>query len=318
MESVVLISGAPADPRRLFAPLRRGLGPGHDVQTLGWAAAYQADPGSTYRLMDELRHVRAAAGRARRERVHLLGASGGCTAALLFALHHPDRTASLTLVEPVWLGGMSWWEHEPAFAAEYDRVVELPDHQVLAAYTALVTGRHPTAVRRPRHASRAVAELRATWASWRRHRLDPAGLARLPGPLYLPVGQFSPQRSFAAAAFLADLAPDAVVETVAGRRPDDVLRAPEVTGGVRGLIEGAGQPPPTPSGPGPRPPAVPPSPVTRAAEPEYPPLPADAPRPPGADRPSGVPGRHPPYPSRSDHADHLRHPWPYPRRRPRP
>lgn len=71
------------------------------------------------------------------ERAHFVGAGLGGTIALSFAAAHPERTRSLTLVEPHirWSAtGLEWWNR---FLAAYERVGR-PD---LGAYTSVLVDR---------------------------------------------------------------------------------------------------------------------------------------------------------------------------------
>jgi 4-carboxymuconolactone decarboxylase len=233
---VILISGALSDPAALFAPLCRTLASFADTCPLSWSVASHPDPAAGYQLDDELRLVESAVERAGGPRVHLLGTSGGCTGALLFALAHPGMVASLTLAEPGWLGGMAWWDGERDLAAEFARLAGLPDRALLSSFAALLTGGQPRSEESgtgSETVSRRAAELRAVFRTWWRHRLDLTALSDLGAAVYLPVGELSPVRSHAAARYLADVIPHAETEIIPGHGHLNLMRAPELIQGVQ-------------------------------------------------------------------------------------
>src|SRR4051812_31186867 len=61
-------------------------------------------PAPDYSLGHEIAGILRAAGEAGFERFHLAGYSGGGAASLAFAAEHPERLASLALLEPAWMG----------------------------------------------------------------------------------------------------------------------------------------------------------------------------------------------------------------------
>ena len=71
------------------------------------------------------------------ERFHLVGYSGGGAAALAFAARHPERLASLALLEPAWAGRWDLSPAEQALWREYDRLEALPQDQFMRAFMRL-------------------------------------------------------------------------------------------------------------------------------------------------------------------------------------
>src|SRR2546427_697876 len=68
------------------------------------------------------------------QRFHLVGYSGGGAAALAFAARHPERLASLALLEPAWAGRWDLSPAEDALWSEYDRLQGPPPDPVIRAF----------------------------------------------------------------------------------------------------------------------------------------------------------------------------------------
>src|SRR6266513_394735 len=71
------------------------------------------------------------------ERFHLVGYSGGGAAALAFATRHPERLASLALLEPAWAGRWDLSPAEQALWLEYERLEALPQDEFMRAFVGL-------------------------------------------------------------------------------------------------------------------------------------------------------------------------------------
>jgi pimeloyl-ACP methyl ester carboxylesterase len=71
------------------------------------------------------------------ERFHLVGYSGGGAAALAFVARHPERLASLALLEPAWAGRWDLSPAEQALWREYDRLKALPPDEFMRTFMRL-------------------------------------------------------------------------------------------------------------------------------------------------------------------------------------
>jgi pimeloyl-ACP methyl ester carboxylesterase len=150
------------------------------------------DPG--YSLQDEVDSLGEALPPA--TPAHLGGFSGGATLALAFVAAHPDRVASLTLVEPAWsflpLTGLEAAYYERLAAAlcgpaagerdAFRRLLVRPDVELPPARPDLVRAALD------RDAAGLPTSLRVMTEAMQRHVVDPAAFALYQGRVLVVIG----------------------------------------------------------------------------------------------------------------------------------
>jgi pimeloyl-ACP methyl ester carboxylesterase len=134
---VILLPGSVLPGELAYGSLVAALGSATDavVKELEVYATPEAPPDYTLDL--EVGGVLRVAAERGWEQFHVVGYSGGGSAALAFAARHPERLGSLALLEPAWAGR---WDVSPAEEAlwhEYDRLAALPPDQFMRAFMRL-------------------------------------------------------------------------------------------------------------------------------------------------------------------------------------
>src|SRR3954447_27075168 len=119
---------------------------------------------------------------------HLLGYSAGASVTLAFAVAHPERVASLTLVEPPWIGHRDG----TAFQAGMDAVMlDTPADQRWETFHRLLTRPGadvpPPAPKPPSWAAGRIARGEDVWRALRAHTIPTERLRPIKAPVYLPV-----------------------------------------------------------------------------------------------------------------------------------
>jgi pimeloyl-ACP methyl ester carboxylesterase len=161
---------------------------------------------------------------------HLFGYSAGASVALAFALHAPERIATLTLFEPPWVGlaPVGWFEREmdrvlldvPA-ALRWERFHHLLTRPGVAV-PPLPSDPPPWVAARARQGADVWRALRAT-------TLDPARLRAFHTPVLLALADGSHPFFAESAGRLAGLLPTVRVE----RFPGNHVQAPHVVAAPR-------------------------------------------------------------------------------------
>lgn len=180
-------------------------------------------------------------------RAHLLGYSAGASVTLAFAAAHPDRIASLTLIEPPWIG-----THDGTrFQVGMDTVMldTPPDrrwemfHRLLTRPGAAVPPPPPNP---PVWAAGRVAHGERVWRALRAHPIATERLRSITAPVYLPVAADSHPWFTDAAHRLAERFESARVEVYPGNhvRPPHVAEAERFVAALRALWAAAGDPAP--------------------------------------------------------------------------
>jgi pimeloyl-ACP methyl ester carboxylesterase len=152
------------------------------------------------------------------ERFHLVGYSGGGAAALAFAARHPERLASLALLEPAWAGRWDLTPAEQALWREYDRVEALPPDQFMRTFMRLgvkpgVELPPPPPGDPPPWMAKRPGGIRAFMKTFKSYELDRDALARFHRPVYLALGGLSnPDQYGAIATRLSRVFPDFELE----------------------------------------------------------------------------------------------------------
>jgi pimeloyl-ACP methyl ester carboxylesterase len=175
--------------------------------------------------------------------VHLLGYSAGASVTLAFAAAHPHRVASLTLVEPPWVGAPDG----TAFQAGMDEVMlHTPPDQRWESFHRLLTRPGadvpPPPPNPPPWAPVRVARGERVWEALRAHLIGADRLAAVTAPVYLPFAADSHPWFADAAHRLAAQFPAATVEVYPGNhvRPPHVTEARRFVAALRELWASAG------------------------------------------------------------------------------
>jgi pimeloyl-ACP methyl ester carboxylesterase len=174
---------------------------------------------------------------------HLLGYSAGASVTLAFAAAHPDRVASLTLIEPPWIGVRDGTE----FQAGMDTVMlDTPAEQRWETFHRLLTRPGadvpPPPPKPPAWAAGRVARGEQVWRALRAHPIPAERLRSITAPVYLPVAADSHPWFTDAAHSLAERFGSATVEVYPGNhvRPPHVARAAQFVAALRSLWAAAG------------------------------------------------------------------------------
>ena len=200
-----------------YARLTRALGTGVTVIAKDPECFAEPSP-EGYTLESEMAGLIRTTAAAGIDCYHLLGYSVGGGLALVFALAHPKRITSLTLIEPAWIGNAIGGEAEAEYLANVDRVMELPVPERGPALLAAMeppsdSGRTaPSLPPPPPWLGDRAARFALLWSALRNTNLNLAALRDLRVPLYLPVGGRSHPRFMSAAHELAARCPSAVID----------------------------------------------------------------------------------------------------------
>lgn len=139
------------------------------------------------------------------EQFHLVGYSGGGSAALAFAARHPERLASLALLEPAWAGRWDLSSPEQELWSEYDRLEALPPDQFMRSFMRLnvkpgVELPPPPTGDPPPWMARRPGGIRAFMETFKTYELDHDALSRFDRPVYFALGGLSNPDQFGAIA----------------------------------------------------------------------------------------------------------------------
>ena len=193
---VILLPGSVLPGDLAYGPLLAALGSEVDavVKELEVYATPEAPPDYTVEL--EVEGVLRAADERGWKRFHLAGYSGGGSAALAFAARHPERLASLALLEPAWAGRWDFNPAEQALWREYERLEALPPDELMRAFARLqvkpgVELPPPPAGEPPPWMAKRPGGIRAFMNSFKTYELDLAALARFDRPVYFALGGLS-------------------------------------------------------------------------------------------------------------------------------
>jgi len=161
------------------------------------------------------------------EQFHLVGYSGGGSAALAFAARHSERLASLALLEPAWAGRRDLSPPEQALWLEYDRLEALPPDQFMRTFMRLnvksgVELAPPPPGDPPAWMAKRPGGIRAFMRTFKTYELDHDALARFDRPVYYALGGLSnPDQFGAIATRLSRVFPDFELETFEERHHFD-------------------------------------------------------------------------------------------------
>jgi pimeloyl-ACP methyl ester carboxylesterase len=224
---VILLPGSVLPGELAYGSLVAALGSVVDavVKELEVYATPEAPPDYTLDL--EVGGVLRAADERGWERFHLVGYSGGGAAALAFAAHHPERLASLAVLEPAWAGRWDLSPAEQALWREHDRLEALPPDQFMRTFMRLAV--KPGVELPPRPAgdpppwmAKRPAGIRAFMKTFKTYELDRDALARFDRPVYFALGALSnPDQYGAIATRLSHVFPDFELEVFEERHHFD-------------------------------------------------------------------------------------------------
>jgi pimeloyl-ACP methyl ester carboxylesterase len=193
---VILLPGSVLPGELAYGALVAALGSVTDavVKELEVYASPEAPPDYTLEL--EIGGVLRDADERGWERFHLVGYSGGGAAALAFAARHPERLASLALLEPAWAGRWDLSPPEQALWREYDRLEALPPEQFMRTFMRLavkpgVELPPPPPGDPPPWMAKRPGGIRAFMKAFKTYELDPDVLTRFDRPVYFALGGLS-------------------------------------------------------------------------------------------------------------------------------
>jgi pimeloyl-ACP methyl ester carboxylesterase len=161
------------------------------------------------------------------DQFHLVGYSGGGSAALAFAARHSERLASLALLEPAWAGRWDLSSPEQELWSEYDRLEALPPEEFMRTFMRLnvkpgVELPSPPPGDPPRWMAKRPGGIRAFMGTFKTYELDRDALARFDRPVYYALGGLSnPDQFGAIATRLSHVFPDFELEVFEERHHFD-------------------------------------------------------------------------------------------------
>ncbi len=172
---------------------------GSDVDAVAKDLELYATPAPPpgYSLDTEVAGVLRTAQERGWDRFHVVGYSGGGSAALALTAAHPERLWSVALLEPAWAG--SWDDTSPAHRAlwrDYARLADLPHDQLMAAFTRLqlrpdVAPPSPPPGPPPPWMAQRPAGIRALLDTFQSYDLDREALGGFDRPVYFALGGLS-------------------------------------------------------------------------------------------------------------------------------
>jgi pimeloyl-ACP methyl ester carboxylesterase len=227
MLPAILLPGVVLPAEAAYGALVAALAPGVDVVAKDLELYATPEPFEDYSLELEIAGVLREADAQGWDRFHLVGYSGGGAAALAFAAARPERLASLALLEPAWAGSWDQSPAEQAFWVEFDRLVGLPDEQLLPAFIRLglkpgVPLPAPPPGDPPPWMANRQAGIRAFQRAFEEGDLPRDALCRFDRPVYVALGALSnPDHYGEIARRLSGVLPDVELEVFEERHHFD-------------------------------------------------------------------------------------------------
>jgi pimeloyl-ACP methyl ester carboxylesterase len=202
---VILLPGSVLPGDLAYGSLVEALGSAADAVVKELEVYATPEAPSNYTLGLEVAGVLRDADERSWEQFHLVGYSGGGSAALAFAARHPERLASLALLEPAWAGRRDLTPLEQALWHEYDRLEALPPDQFMRSFMRLnvkpgIKLPPPPSGDPPPWMAKRPGGIRAFMRTFRTYELDPEELARFDRPVYFALGGLSNPDQFGAIA----------------------------------------------------------------------------------------------------------------------
>jgi pimeloyl-ACP methyl ester carboxylesterase len=193
---VILLPGIVLPAQLAYGGLISELG--SDVEAVAKELEVYAGqvPPEDYGLELEVAGVLREADERGWDRFHLVGYSGGGAAALAFAAAHPQRPASLALLDPAWAGT---WDLSPAERAvwrEQEQIARLPDDQLMPSFVRLglrpgVPIPSPPPGDPPSWMATRPAGIRAILGAFGRGSIEREALSTFDHPVYCALGALS-------------------------------------------------------------------------------------------------------------------------------
>jgi pimeloyl-ACP methyl ester carboxylesterase len=219
----VLLPGAVLPAAIAYAALVEALGERADARPKELELYREDAPPPGYRLELEGDAVLREADAAGFDRFHLVGYSGGGSAALALVATRPERVLSLALLEPAWVGWSGLSDEERALWAEQDRIRGLPPDELMPRFVRLslrpgVEPPQPPEGPRPPWMAQRPAGIAALTRAFRAEDVDHEALRRFERPVYLQLGALSAPAAYEhAIRRLERIFPDATVEVFEDR-----------------------------------------------------------------------------------------------------
>ncbi|WP_042379868.1 alpha/beta fold hydrolase [Streptacidiphilus melanogenes] len=227
LHRVILLPGSVLPADLAYGALITALGPDTDAVAKG-LELYEADePPADYSLDTEVTGVLREADARGWDTFHLVGYSGGGAAALAFAQRHPERLASLALLEPAWAGSWDWSPEHTALWAQYDELEGLPPQEFMAGFMRLgvkpeVVLPPPPPGPPPPWMAKRPAGIRAFLKTFKTYDLDRNRLAAFDKPVYFALGGLSNPDDYGEVAMrLSKVFPEFQLETFEDRHHFD-------------------------------------------------------------------------------------------------
>ena len=193
---MILLPGIVLPVGPAYGALIAALGPDVEAVPKDLEVYASPEPPADYGLEVEVAGVLREADARGWERFHLVGYSGGGAASLALAAARPERLASLALLEPAWAGDWDLSPAEEAVWLEHDRLVGLPDDQLMSSFVqfGLKPGVPLPAAPPgdpPPWMARRAAGIRAIQRAFKRADIDREALRRFDRPVYFALGALS-------------------------------------------------------------------------------------------------------------------------------
>ncbi|WP_035841526.1 alpha/beta fold hydrolase [Kitasatospora azatica] len=224
---VILLPGSVLPADLAYGALIVALGPDVDAVAKELELYATDEPPADYSLDTEVAGLLREADARGWDTFHLVGYSGGGASALAVAQRHPERLASLALLEPAWAGSWDWSPEHTALWAQYDELEALPPREFMAAFTRLgvkpeVVPPPPPPGPPPPWMAKRPAGIRAFLKTFKTYDLDRGRLTAFDKPVYFALGGLSnPDEYGEVAARLAKVFPDFQLEVFEDRHHFD-------------------------------------------------------------------------------------------------
>ena len=133
----IFLPGAVMPAELAYGALLEALG--DDVHAVATDLEMYANskPPLGYTLQHEINGILLTAESAGFDRFHLVGYSAGGASSLAFAAEHPERLATLSLIEPAWMGNDRLSPQERAIWDDFKRIAAMAPDQMLPAFVAV-------------------------------------------------------------------------------------------------------------------------------------------------------------------------------------
>lgn len=130
----ILLPGAVTPAALAYGALLEALGDGVHAVAKDLELYADSTPPAGYSLKHEIDGILRTAESAGFDRFHLVGYSGGGAAGLAFLSEHPERVATLALIEPAWMGNDGLSPPERVIWDDVERIAALAPDQMLAEF----------------------------------------------------------------------------------------------------------------------------------------------------------------------------------------